>query len=47
MSPRQPKSQKTATEQAENQPIAESLTEHEVTKKNLKKTINSKRRQYD
>jgi len=42
MSPRQPKSQKTATEQAENQPIAESLTEHEVTKKTLKKPSTAK-----
>lgn len=37
MTPRQPKSQKTATEQPENQPITESLTEHKVTQKPLRK----------
>jgi hypothetical protein len=37
MTTRQPKSQKTATEQPENQPITESLTEHKVTKKTLRK----------
>jgi len=42
MSPRQPKSQKTAIEQPENQPLAESLTEHKVTKKTLKKTSTAK-----
>jgi len=42
MSPRQPKSQKTAIEQPENQPLAESLTEQKITKKTLKKTSTAK-----